>query len=154
MMALSAIFVCFSFNWEFTGRKTFLVVSVSTFLPPNDRIETDRSFANLHKRSRGLEDGRKELSVCQASCRGRNEKIESWKGKRGDKKSATGPLVCYLPLLGFLSTNACVAQLKQKFWCEDRINNFQSTLGNEPGPLGSLPRQALYLYATTTANSQ
>ena len=38
----------------------------------------------------------------------------------------------------FLSTNVGVAQLKQKFWCEGRNNNFQSTLGNEPGSLVSL----------------
>ena len=92
--------------------------------------------------------------MCETSKMYRKKwKDESWKEKRGDKKCATGPLVCTFAL-GFLATKVGVAQLKQKFLCEGRNNNFQSTLGNEPGSFVSLPRQALYLYATTTANSQ
>lgn len=38
---------CFSFYWELTRHTTFQVESCSTFLPPNDRIVTDRPFVNF-----------------------------------------------------------------------------------------------------------
>ena len=73
---------------------TFLVLSPSTFLPPNDGIETDRPFVNSnikHKRSRKEEVSRKELCERLASCTRRNEKIERVGEEREKRRKARCP---------------------------------------------------------------